>query len=284
VFAPEHYRPESETGKRLLAHELAHVVQQTNAPAPVVQRRIEVRPLRGRQNSAFDRRQELIDRINALSVATHFRLNGTVFEFDDIPGGAATNFEQQLRAFIGRGEIVPLRLVTGASRAHGERLFVDDYNLAYVDLDDMLASDDVSFQMNLLHLLAERFNVRRYENRIGTPGLQVRDPAGVLNPEFRRAHAAGIDAEAALLRDVIGDPTIRAHFEEERGRGTTVFSFRSDEGYRVVHIFRGPDRDVQGGEIFVLTRDGRRITINQLRVERAAAAPPVAPVPAPAVP
>jgi len=284
VFAPEHYRPESETGKRLLAHELAHVVQQTNAPAPVVQRRIEVRPLRGRQNSAFARRDELIDRINQLSMATHFRLNGTVLEFDDVPGGAATNFEQQLRAFIGRGDIVPLRLVTGASHVGGRPLFVDDYRLAYVDLDDMLASDDVSFQMNLLHLLAERFNVRRYEHRIGAPGLQVRDPSGALNPEFRRAHAAGVDAEAELLRDVIGDPTIRPHFEEARGGGTTVFSFRSNEGYRVVHIFRGPVRSIQGGEIFVRTRDGRRITINQLRVERAAAAPPVAPVPAPAVP
>lgn len=38
VFGSGHFSPESDTGQRLLAHELAHVVQQMGAPAGVVQR------------------------------------------------------------------------------------------------------------------------------------------------------------------------------------------------------------------------------------------------------
>lgn len=38
VFDAGHYSPHTAAGKRLLAHELSHVVQQNNAPVPMVQR------------------------------------------------------------------------------------------------------------------------------------------------------------------------------------------------------------------------------------------------------
>lgn len=132
----------------------------------------------------------------------------------------------------------------------------------------MLASDDLSFRMNLIHLLAERFAVRNYKRRIGTN----------MDAAFPRAHRAGLDAEAEHLRSVLGDPTIRFLYEETRPNGTSVF--RSDEGYRVFHVFHGRQetRATRGGEVFVRTRDGRRLTIEEFRAERAAAVPATAPV------
>lgn len=38
MFAPGEYRPETETARRLIAHELTHVVQQTNSQRTIVQR------------------------------------------------------------------------------------------------------------------------------------------------------------------------------------------------------------------------------------------------------
>jgi len=238
---------------------------------------VEVRPPGRGEASAFDRRDELIARMNAISAATDFTLDGRVIRFAERAGGVANNFEQQMRALITRAEVLPMRLITSAGTVGGQNILVDFFDEGYVDLDDLLASDDLGFQLNLIHFLTERANARNYEHRMGT-----RFP----DPEFDRAHRAGSDAEAELLRNVIGDPTIRFNYEERRPNGTAVLAFRSNEGYRVFKVFRGAGQARRHSVIFVQTRDGRRLTVDQLRAERAAAAAPApaAPAPAPAAP
>jgi hypothetical protein len=171
--------------------------------------------------------------------------------------------------FIDRAEIVPMRLISSRGLVRGTPLFVDDLNSGYLDLEDMLACDDLSFQMNIIHILVERFGVRNYDRRIGVTG-----PGEIGDGEFLRAHRAGINAEAEHLRSVIGDPTLRFTHEHPVTRvgDRPFFVFRSQEGYRIIHVFAGDGRSVQGGEVFVRTRDNRRLTIDQLRNERAAAA------------
>ncbi len=277
-----YFRAGKRPGKdALTAHELTHVVQQTGrepgtrAELPGLQRVVEVRrPGRG-EASAFDRVDELIDRLNGLSPAIQYHFEGKdgrgAIEYDVVDEAALTAFDRQMRAFIDRAEIVPMRLITSAGRVDGQALLVDSYNLAYVDLDDMLASDNVSFQMNLVHLLTERFRVRNYARRIGTRGMPG------FGPEFNRAHQAGIDAETDLLRDVLNDPTIRFTSEFRRPGNTLVFMFRSREGYVVFHIFGGTQRSEVGGYLSVLTADGRRISLEDFLAERAAAANVAAP-------
>lgn len=258
------------------AHELAHVLQQTGAGSqahvPSIQRVLEVRPPGRGEASAYGRRQELIDRLNTLSTAIQYGLDGNVIRYTVSDEAALTHFDRQMRGFIDRAEVVPMRLITRAGLVDGLPLWVDSLQEGY--LDDTLASDDLSFQMNLIHLLTERFAVRNYERRIGTP----------MGTDFRRAHRTGLDAEAEHLRTVLGDPTIRFLYEETRPNGTDVFAFRSDEGYRVFHVFRGRQetRATRGGEVFVRTRDGRRLTIEEFLAERASAAPATAPASAPA--
>jgi hypothetical protein len=42
-----------------------------------------------------------------------------------------------------------------------------------VDLDDLLASSDLAFELILIHLLTERFQVRNYARRIGMAAVGV---------------------------------------------------------------------------------------------------------------
>lgn len=242
-------------------HELAHVVQQTSgASVPDIQRTVEVRPPGPGEASAFGRRQELIDRLNKQSPAIQYRLQGQVLLYTVIDATKLGSFDRRMRDFIDRSEVVPMRLITSAGRISGDSVFVDTLQSGYVDLEDLLASPgDLSFQLNLIHILTERFRVRNYERRIGTN----------MDRDFDRAHRAGVRAEAEHLREVIGDPTLRFHYEENKASGTVVFAFQSDEGYRVFHVFRRTDRAVVGGDVFVQLRDGTRLTVDELRARRA---------------
>jgi hypothetical protein len=304
VFGAGHFAPRSLAGQRLIAHELTHVVQQRDAgirpqtklaisdpsdmsereadsttntalsrinrnpinhtsTQPLIQRAVEVRPPGRGEASAFDRRQELIDRLNTLSTAIQYRLEGRRIVYDLIDESVLTNLDRQMRGFIDRAEVVPMRLITSAGFVGGGPLLFDSFILGYVDLDDLLASDDHAFQIVLLHFLTERFQVRNYARRIGTN----------LDPEFARAHRAGREAETEFFRELIGDPTIRFNYDETRPNGTLVVAWRSQEGYRIFHVIRRATQAERGGELFVQTRDGRRLTIEDLIAERAAAAP-----------
>jgi hypothetical protein len=90
----------------------------------------------------------------------------------------------------------------------------------------MLAGDDDSFRLNLIHIVVERTAVPNYARRVGTD----------MNAAFPRAHAAGLRAERDHLRERIGDPTLRDAVESQigsvlrftfRGRG---YSVRDDSG------------------------------------------------------
>ena len=130
-------------------------------------------------------------------------------------------------AFIDDAADIPLRLtnrhgllgsfnidpVTGARTFVAEGgVFEDAWQSGYVDIDDLLASSDLGIQDVLVHFITERRATPNYAHRMGIPGGQ---PGGLdtrpgFDQEFQRAHAAGLRAELALLRDFFGDPGIRA--------------------------------------------------------------------------
>jgi hypothetical protein len=275
----------------LTAHELTHVVQQAGGRTPAdaaadrlqghpahlpgIQRDLEVRPPGPHDASAFDRRQELIDRLNAQSAAIQYRLDGREIRYDLIDEATLTNFDRQMRRFIDRAELVPMRLTTGADRVGGggnfTTLLTDSLRAANVDLDDLMADDDFSFRSDLVHFLTERFSVRNYARRIGA---EVGDPAFISAAEFSRGHRMGKDAEAALLQEFFNDPSIQFNYDESLPNRSWLNNFRSrNHGYQVFQVVRGTNREIAGGEMFVRTRDGRRVTMNDFRAERAAAAP-----------
>ncbi|MHC4240350.1 MAG: eCIS core domain-containing protein [Planctomycetota bacterium] len=300
-FGAGRYNPHSIEGKRVLAHELVHVIQQAadhrkhtavagehHRPAahvPSIQRVVEVRPPGRGEASAFDRRQELIDRLNAQSAAIQYRLDGRQLRYDVADEAALTHFDSQMRGFIDREEVVPMRLITSAGRVQNAAgtwvtLIADSFINAYVDLDDMLAADDLSFQSILIHFLTERFNVPNYERRIGTN----------IGNLFPRSHRAGHDAQAEHFQQIFNDPSIYFNYEEPKANGDYHIAFRSrNERYRVFVILRRTGRAVVDAEVLVRTTDRRWMTVEDFLAARAAAenaeAPaPAAQAPAPAAP
>lgn len=251
------------------------------ATARLLQREVQLRPPGRGEATAYDRRQEVVDRLNRQSPGLVYWLNEpnerrAILRYEVWDAAAQNNFDREMRGFIDRGEVVPMRLITRQGLVGGGALLIDSLQEAYVDLDDMMGSDDLSFEMNLIHFLTERFRIRDYERRIGTN----------MDAEFNRAHAAGIQAETEHLRAVIGDPTIRFNHErEENGRAIFVFRSREPFRYEIVHVFGRSRQGLSTGTVFAL-RGTRRLTIPELMAERAgaaapaAAAPEAAPVPA----
>jgi hypothetical protein len=248
------------------------------ATARLLQRELQLRPPGRGEANAYDRRQELVDRLNAQSAAIQYHLDEpsarrAIIRYTVVDESALTNFDRQMRRFIDLVPVLPMRLVDRRAHAGGEQLHFDELEGAYVDVDDLLASTDLSFQLLLIHFLEERSRVRNYERRIGTP-----------MPEFDRAHRAGREREAEHLRSVIGDDTIQFVFDETKPNNNFIIVFRSRaERYRIVHLHRLRGGGVEGGSLFVLMPDGRRLTIEELIAHRrGAAAPAPAPVPGPA--
>ena len=253
------------------------------ATARLLQREVQMRPPGRGEATAYDRREEMVDRLNRQSPGLVYFLREpdarhAILRYEVWDNSLINNFDREMMGFIDRTEVVPMRLITRHGLVGGGALLIDSLQEAYVDLDDMMGSDDLSFEMNLIHFLTERFRIKNYERRIGTN----------MDAEFDRAHAAGIDAETQHLRAVIGDPTLRFNHErEENGRAIFVYRSRNPFRYEVVHVFGRSRQGLSTGTVFAL-RGTRRLTITELITERAAAAPaapaPAAAAPAPAAP
>lgn len=252
----------------LTAHELTHVVQQTSATsqrqAPSIQRKLALRPPGKGEASAFGRAQELVDRLNTINPAIQYELKGQslVYTVKDAAPAALTHFDKVMKGFMDRDDVVPMRLITGKGYVGRGPLFADDFRSAYVDLDDLMADDLYSFQSDLLHFLTERFQVKNYERLIGTD----------FSAQFEKAHQAGKEAEAANLRELFNDPSIVFNYEQF-DREPWVNAFKSmDHGYRVFQVVHHREREVAGGKMWVQKKDGTRVSMEDFRKERAAAA------------
>ncbi len=267
-FNKGQYNPQSNSGKQLLAHELTHVVQQKEGlQSKNIQREVQLRPPGRGEASAFDRVDEFIQRLNAVaSAGATYRLDGQVLRMDISDEAALSHFDRQMRGYIERAEIVPMRLITGEGYVGGGPLLVDSLQLGYVDLDDMLASDDLGFQSNIMHVLGERFAVRDYNRRLGTAGVGA---------EWNRAHPVGLRAEAEFFQNIFNDPSIRFSWDRTSPNGNYIAVFRSrDQNYRVMLQITGGRNEVRGTHITVRTADGRTLSVQDFQAERAAAVAP----------
>jgi hypothetical protein len=90
--------------------------------------------------------------------------------------------------------------------------------------------------------------------------------------EFQRGHRLGKEAEAAVLQDFFHDPSIRFNYDETRPNNTWLNNFVShDHHYQVFQVVAHTDRDIAGGEMFVRTADGRRVSMEDFKTQRDAA-------------
>jgi hypothetical protein len=225
VFAEGQYQPHTEGGRHLLAHELTHVVQQQRGQS--IDRKVEMRNVGRGEQSGFARLPELIEKLNRISTGSTYSMAGNNLSYQLRVGGTLSNFDTQMKNFIDQGAVIPLRLTNRhgllGSQATGftDRVDGDAWVSGYVDIDDLLAGSDLGMQMLLVHFIQERTSTNNYAQRMGSPSLEN-------STGFAKVHAAGIEAEAQILRDYFGDPsihivadsispTIRRVFKNKRG-------------------------------------------------------------------
>jgi hypothetical protein len=245
----------------LLAHELAHVVQdRERGEARAVHRSVEIRDVGRGEQSGFARVPELIDRLNGVADGLVFLLDAkNDLQYVENPYGTMTEFEKRMKAFIDSGTPIRLRitnksgLLKDSSGKFTLHVDLDAFQSGYVDIDDLLADDDLTMQTDLVHFLTERSVTKDYTRRIGTDFSQA---------EFDFGHARGIDAETHVLRDFFKDDSIRFVKESDSaGIARLWTNSRRDE-------IRSRFRDkggLESGFIDVKLRDGRILSATDYR-------------------
>jgi hypothetical protein len=252
-----------------------------------VQRAVEMRDVGRGQNSGFAQLPALIARLNGMSQGLTYSMNGNRLACEVREGGTLSNFDAQMQGFIGSAPVIPLRLtnarglqVTSPSGAPiRNRAAVDYWETGYADMDDLLSMDDLALQFVLVHFLRERSATRNYARRMGTPSLDVTQPAS--QAEFLRAHALGIQAELAVMQDFFQDPGLAIVPGGEVGPNLRQFRNRR-RNYLVrvrIRVTRAPGGGVIDTPIIRVVRDGvvhtpedfRRILSAEMAAERAPA-------------
>lgn len=304
VFGQEQYRPGSAAGLHLLAHELAHVVQQdgggmernsgiamptggeaqeteaeqaadavtrgTMSPplrpigGPAIQRRVEMRNVGRGEQSGFARLPELVDRLNAMSQGLTFSLNGQQLAYEVRPGGTLSNFDRQMMAFIDQDPVVPLRLTNRHGLLGNKAAGFHDQ----VDVDAWTSGYvDIDDLLASTDLGLQSVLVHFIQERSATSNYARRIGTSTFTQaEFTRVHGEGIEAEAQLLRDFFNDPTIRIISDSPSPTIRRVFrNRRGDRIRRRVTRGRGAERGVDAMSIEVVTRDGVTHTAEEYR-------------------
>lgn len=212
-----------------------------NNDSQVIQKRLRTSSVN--QNAEL-RIPDFIARLNQInSQAIRYRHDNNFLAYQIINQGRLTNFDRDMMRFIDDSRIIPLRFVN-----RDPTTWVDHHYRATTDIDDLLAGSITSFQLNLLHILTERFATPNYERR---------------RVVFNRPHKLGVEREREHLRSLLRDNTIRYISEGSKGPGKYAFIFRSSNGYRIEHLFStGRGEVLRGSEVFVV-RKGERVTLQQ---------------------
>jgi hypothetical protein len=303
VFGAGLYAPHSSASQRLLAHELAHIVQQGGqsnttpgqiglaAPGSVheteadraaeavgrgegvpsiqhssgaaIQRKVEMRDVGRGEQSGFARLPELIDRLNQMSPGLTYSLNGKELAYETKEGGTPSYFDRQMIAFIDQETLVPLRL----TNRHG---LLGDKATGFHDQVDVDAFTsgyvDIDDLLASSDLGLQSVLVHFLRERTATGNYARRIGTNFTQKEFDRGHALGIQDEAALLQDFFGDPTIHIVNDSPSPTVRRVFrNSRRDLIRRRVGIGRGEESGVNAMSIDVRTHDGQTLTAEEYR-------------------
>jgi hypothetical protein len=251
-----------------------------------IQRKVATRDVGKGEQSGFARVPKLVTRLNTVSTGLVFAVTGSDLTYTLKPGGKLSNFDTQMQGFIDQAAVIPLRFTNRhgllGDKAHGftDSVTEDAWSSGYVDIDDLLASSELGMQEVLVHFLRERTATTNYARRIGSESLDT-DPASpdgaAHQAEFDRAHAQGIQAELAVLRDFFSDPGIKLIDHDSGGNIFRVYrNSRKDTIRTRLRPGRGAQAGVDAIIVEIVTRDGKVHTPEEYKAILAAAGAPSA--------
>jgi len=249
VFSAGQYRPGTTAGRELIAHELAHVVQQSGGAqvrsagqadpaaleaqadraasavmnhaaspslslAPISpQRRVSIRDVGRGEQSGIARAGELVARLNRMSAALTFAITSGFLTYTRKPGATPNEFDNQMMRYIDDAADIPMRM-TNRHGLMGTR--ATGFNIP-VGVDDYLTGyvdiDDLLASSDL-GLQTSLVHLLRERQQTRDYARRLGSPSlNTAEPgparEFERSHASGIDAELQVLRGFFSDPSIR---------------------------------------------------------------------------
>src|SRR3954471_18424189 len=274
--APASARPGLDSPAAVLALQRA-------AGNRAVARQVEMRDAGRGEASGLPRLPELVDRLTAISQSLTFSMKGDRLAYEKSDNLEADEFDRRLMAIIDDDKtLIPFRLTTRENRLEGEegkfteQISGDDWQHGYVDIDDLLASDDPGLKLQLVHILAERGATKNYAKRMGIDDPD--DPAHLTAAEQKSTHKKGNEAEVKLLQDFFGDPTIKLFRDEDASVFRVFKNSRGDQIKEIEHQGTGAERGVQSDTVEVVTRDGVKHSAEEYRaILEAARAAPAAP-------
>jgi Domain of unknown function (DUF4157) len=248
VFGVGQYVPGSTAGRELIAHELAHVVQQSGGSAarsagqagnasleseadraasavmnrvalprlsgvPIgLQRRVSIRDVGRGEQSGLARAGELVDRLNRMSSGLTYGITGGFLTYTRKTSGALSEFDSQMTGYIDNAADIPMRL-TNRHGLMGDR--ATGFNTP-VAVDSWLTGYvDIDDMLASSDLGLQTSLVHLLRERQQTHAYAQRLGSPTLDAsrpgparEFAQAHASGINAELQVLRDFFSDPSI----------------------------------------------------------------------------
>ena len=207
VFGRGEYQPGTWEGRRLLAHELAHVVQQSGwqrrhrgAAASLSPTRAEAVQCKLVATGDTAAMTALVNGILAVQLEAVVSADGTVSlrstKIQGPPTREAQALADVLRTLISDARTTTVAFVHGATSADvgDQKVMIGSYALARIDLDDLAklgSGEGISDASALAHELVEQF--RRQ----------------VFGEDYPTAHAAGMAEEEAVTGAVRGQSTRR---------------------------------------------------------------------------
>jgi hypothetical protein len=230
VFAPGEYRPQTREGRQLLAHELAHVVQQSCAPHHTRPRTLTL-SLSRVPSSQVQRKliatgdaagfAALANSIVAVQYEIRVSASGEVYIHTTNIQGPPTRDAQELlstlRTAISDPKTTTIEFIRGSrsARASDRSVIVGNYSLSRVDLDDVEAfglttshsrqGDNAAVQ--LVHEITEQ-----YRKQVHGEGFQV-------------AHRAGYAAQERVLGATLVNETPMTQIGGGLGEVTTTYRY-----------------------------------------------------------
>jgi hypothetical protein len=246
--------------RRLSPAGLLSLQRRAGNRAAVLARQVELGGVPWGPESGISRLPELVDRMNKISPSLRFSVDAQRLRYEQrADPKPPSSFDLQMIDLIDRDDLLPVRLVNrqaligDTANGYHWRVDGDAFQSGYVDIDDLLSGDDLGFQMLLLHFLTERAVTRNYAHRVGT---------NFSDAEFRHGHSHGIEAEAEILREFFGDPTIVIWEDSPSATVRRVFFSRRrhDKFRRRIRLGHGPEAGVNASSVDVVTRHGAVLT------------------------
>ena len=227
TFGPSEYQPGSTHGRHLLAHELAHVVQQSNLagswgnsahlsriPAPAIQRKVTAT---GDVAGFVALANSIISVQNEIKVSSTGEVKIQPSKVEGPPTRDAVELLKALRTAIDDPKTITVRFIRGSTpgSAADRNVIVGNYALSTIDLDDVEAfgresshsrqGDNAAVQ--LVHEFTEQYRKQ------------------AKNEDFPTAHRAGLAAQERLLGATLQNETPMTPIGGDLGEVTSTYRY-----------------------------------------------------------